>query len=96
VPGDYPDFGYYFLRLASDRLLQNNARLEGIIEQDKVKLQAAAANARGDFPCGMVCRHGRVLIAAQPNDEENDPIPLFGPAKTGDCRPNRASQPVSI
>ena len=39
----YPDFGYYFLRLASDRLLQNNARLEGIIEQYKVKLQAAAA-----------------------------------------------------
>jgi len=32
-----PEFGYYFLRLASDRLLQNNARLEGII--------AAAADA---------------------------------------------------
>ena len=29
----YPDFGYYFLRLAADRLLQNNARLEGTIEQ---------------------------------------------------------------
>ena len=40
---EYPDFGYYFLRLSSDRLLQNNARLEGIIEQYKVKLQAAAA-----------------------------------------------------
>jgi uncharacterized protein (DUF697 family) len=26
-----PEFGYYFLRLASDRLLQNIARLEGII-----------------------------------------------------------------
>jgi uncharacterized protein (DUF697 family)/CRP-like cAMP-binding protein len=26
-----PDFGYFFLRLASDRLLQNNARLEAII-----------------------------------------------------------------
>jgi uncharacterized protein (DUF697 family) len=43
----YPDFGYYFLRLASDRLLQNNARLEGIIEQYKVKLQAAAADTSG-------------------------------------------------
>jgi uncharacterized protein (DUF697 family) len=32
-----PEFGYYFLRLASDRLLQNNARLEGVI--------AAAAEA---------------------------------------------------
>jgi hypothetical protein len=40
---EYPDFGYYFLRLSSDRLLQNNARLEGIIEQYKVKLATAAA-----------------------------------------------------
>lgn len=42
---EHPDFGYFFLRLASDRLLQNNARLEGIIEQYKVKLQAAAATS---------------------------------------------------
>ena len=28
-----PEFGYYFLRLSSDRLLQNISRLEGIIEQ---------------------------------------------------------------
>ena len=38
-----PEFGYYFLRLSSNRLLQNIARLEGIIEQNKVKLQAATA-----------------------------------------------------
>jgi hypothetical protein len=38
-----PEFGYYFLRLSSNRLLQNIARLEGIIEQNKVKLQAAVA-----------------------------------------------------
>ena len=37
-----PEFGYYFLRLTSDRLLQNIARLEGIIEQNKAKLQADA------------------------------------------------------
>jgi CRP-like cAMP-binding protein len=36
-----PEFGYYFLRLASDRLIQNIARLEGIIEQNKTKLEAA-------------------------------------------------------
>ena len=36
-----PEFGYYFLRLASDRLIQNIARLEGIIEQNKAKLEAA-------------------------------------------------------
>jgi CRP-like cAMP-binding protein len=29
-----PEFGYYFLRLSSDRLLQNVARLEAIIEQN--------------------------------------------------------------
>jgi len=39
---DNPDFGYFLLRLASDRLLQNIARLEAIIEQNKVELQAAA------------------------------------------------------
>jgi len=31
-----PEFGYYFLRLTGDRLLQNIARLEGIIEQNKL------------------------------------------------------------
>ena len=30
-----PEFGYYFLRLSSDRLLQNISRLEGVIEQNK-------------------------------------------------------------
>jgi hypothetical protein len=40
----YPDFGYYFLRLAADRLLQNNARLEGVIQQYKAQLQAAGVS----------------------------------------------------
>ncbi len=35
-----PRFGYYFLRLSSDRLLQNIARLERIIEQNKIALQS--------------------------------------------------------
>jgi hypothetical protein len=35
-----PEFGYYFLRLSSDRLMQNISRLEGIIEENnKAKLQ---------------------------------------------------------
>ena len=46
----YPDFGYYFLRLAADRLLQNNARLEGTIEQYKAKLQAAGIDTSGAGP----------------------------------------------
>jgi hypothetical protein len=47
---EYPDFGYYFLRLSSDRLLQNIGRLEttvehykATIEQYKAQLQAASA-----------------------------------------------------
>jgi Cyclic nucleotide-binding domain len=47
---EYPDFGYYFLRLSSDRLLQNNARLERDVEQYKVKLQAATGmNTHSDL-----------------------------------------------
>ena len=42
-----PEFGYYFLRLSTERLLQNIARLEGIIEEYKAKEQAAAASAGG-------------------------------------------------
>jgi len=38
-----PDFGYFFLRLSSDRLLQNIARLEGTIAQYEAKLATAAA-----------------------------------------------------
>jgi len=37
-----PKFGYYFLRLSSERLLQNIARLEGVIEQNKIALQSGA------------------------------------------------------
>jgi len=32
-----PEFGYYFLRLSTERLLQNIARLEGIIDQYKAE-----------------------------------------------------------
>jgi ABC-type multidrug transport system fused ATPase/permease subunit len=39
-----PQFGYYFLVLTSQRLLENNARLQGIIAQNEVAQQAAAAS----------------------------------------------------
>jgi Cyclic nucleotide-binding domain len=56
-----PQFGYYFLVLTSQRLLQNIARqqgiielnkmniarLEGIIEQNKIKQQAESAGTKG-------------------------------------------------
>ena len=41
-----PEFGYFFLRLSTDRLLQNIARLEGVVEQNKPKSQAPAAKAK--------------------------------------------------
>jgi CRP-like cAMP-binding protein len=48
-----PQFGYYFLVLTSQRLLENIARLEGtitrlegVIAQDKIALQAATASGQ--------------------------------------------------
>jgi CRP-like cAMP-binding protein len=41
-----PEFGYYFLRLTTERLMQNVARLEAVIADYKVKLDAAAAKAQ--------------------------------------------------
>jgi hypothetical protein len=42
-----PQFGYYFLVLTSQRLLENIARLEAIIAQNKLAQQAAAAGGTG-------------------------------------------------
>ena len=39
-----PQFGYYFLVLTSQRLLENNARLEAVIAQNKIALQAAGGD----------------------------------------------------
>jgi hypothetical protein len=38
-----PQFGYYFLVLTSQRLLENIARLEGIVAQNRIAQQTAAA-----------------------------------------------------
>ena len=39
-----PEFGYYFLRLSTERLLQNIARLEGIIDQYKAQAASVKEN----------------------------------------------------
>src|SRR5215471_12928033 len=39
-----PEFGYYFLRLSTERLLQNITRLEGIIDQYKAQAESAKEN----------------------------------------------------
>jgi hypothetical protein len=58
-----PEFGYYFLRLSSDRLLQNNARLEAIVEQNRLKLEASAQNiARLE---AMLERNGQTVERSQ-------------------------------
>jgi CRP-like cAMP-binding protein len=44
-----PEFGYYFLMLTSQRLLQNNVKLEGIIAQSKVALPIEVAGVTGEF-----------------------------------------------
>jgi CRP-like cAMP-binding protein len=41
-----PQFGYYFLVLTSQRLLENIARLEAIIAQDKITRQTAVATTQ--------------------------------------------------
>jgi hypothetical protein len=41
-----PQFGYYFLVLTSQRLLENISRLEGIVAQNAAAQQAAAASLR--------------------------------------------------
>ena len=51
-----PQFGYYFLVLTSQRLLENIARLEAVVAQNKA-LQVAAAAARTEqraLPGGRV------------------------------------------
>ena len=42
-----PEFGYYFLILTSQRLLENNAKLEGIIAQSKVGPPIAITGVTG-------------------------------------------------
>src|SRR5689334_21745776 len=39
-----PEFGYYFLRLTTDRLFQNHARLAGLVEESKAALAALHAS----------------------------------------------------
>jgi hypothetical protein len=41
-----PEFGYYFLRLTTERLMQNISRMEGVIADQKTKLEAVAGGAR--------------------------------------------------
>jgi Cyclic nucleotide-binding domain len=39
-----PEFGYYFLRLTTERLMQNISRLEGMVADQKTQLDAVVAS----------------------------------------------------
>jgi hypothetical protein len=43
-----PEFGYYFLRLTSERLLQNMAQLEEIVEQNRDLIEQNKAKRRAE------------------------------------------------
>jgi hypothetical protein len=43
-----PEFGYYFLRLSTERLLQNITRLEGIIDQYKAQVASVKDTNQAD------------------------------------------------
>ena len=72
---DNPEFGYFFLRLASDRLLQNIARLEGIIAAgagvaDAIAVAPAQSHAPSDEPGG----EQRETIPAMEVNDAAEPI----------------------
>jgi CRP-like cAMP-binding protein len=45
-----PEFGYYFLRLTAERLMQNTARLETTLAESQAQLEAASAAGAGTRP----------------------------------------------
>ena len=62
-----PEFGYYFLRLTSDRLLQNVVRLEGLVEKYRPK-RADLTSGASSGPLNarrsrMVCQASRKRLA---------------------------------
>lgn len=73
-----PEFGYYFLRLTSDRLLQNFARLEGIIERDKAAVAAADAAKAANLP-GPKQASGASISKEQPAKA----VPAIGAVSRG-------------
>jgi len=60
-----PEFGYYFLRLTSDRLLQNVARLESLVEQYRPKRAALTRGVASGPPrrSRLVCQAARKRVA---------------------------------
>jgi CRP-like cAMP-binding protein len=75
-----PEFGYYFLRLTTDRLLQNHTRLQGLVEQNR-KGQPAGRSRR---PCGKRLRKRLKLTRRHVRRTRKRPCPT---AMTGALKP---------
>ena len=99
---DNPEFGYFFLRLASDRLLQNIARLEGIIAAGAGMADATAPvppaelRAPSDGPSGdelEIMRAMETIDVAEPVKDASTatakvtlPDVIVPPADASACR----------
>jgi CRP-like cAMP-binding protein len=72
-----PEFGYYFLRLTSERLLQNIARLEAAVAQNMAKSEAPGASSQTAPPA-----------AAEPRSAPSgdaSAAPQLAPRAPADC-----------
>jgi hypothetical protein len=80
-----PEFGYYFLRLSSERLMQNVARLEAMVEQNQAKPTHVVAALRHEDSQG-----GEPFRPAGPAGDEA----RIGPQDRQSVEPHRvASRP---
>jgi CRP-like cAMP-binding protein len=73
-----PEFGYYFLRLSSERLLQNVARLEAIIAQNAAKPEVAGGRSE----------QGPSAPAEPQPPRSQGAAPQLAPRATADCSPS--------
>lgn len=90
-----PEFGYYFLRLTSDRLIQNHARLEGLVEQKKAALAAAVA-AKATSPHGPSQAGGASTVEKKPPKAVVLTIDEARAAGAGANRPQKAAAPTRV
>ncbi len=81
-----PEFGYYFLRLTTERLMQNIARLEGVIAANKGGAQPAPV------PVAKTAQSHRTQIPAIAVDAANEkPMEARHSAEVPDSSPKAAT-----
>ncbi|MGA2894943.1 MAG: DUF697 domain-containing protein [Xanthobacteraceae bacterium] len=91
-----PEFGYYFLRLASDRLLQNIARLEGIVAAPAAAADPARpVNARQDGK-SKAATITRTIEAAKPTSDAAPTKQSASPGTIADPAEDRRATAVKL